>query len=107
MLEVNEVLDEKMICFQNGVFFIKDREFFEFSDQRVTNLIFSNKIPFEYSSKARDIPENWKHFLKTLLKWETVKSEDILAVIIAQIMGLVNLQLIYYLGGAPRSDKSL
>lgn len=107
VLQVNELVTEKIHCFQNGVFFSKDKTFLEFSHERLKNVVLSSIIPLDYSSEVRDIPEIWKDFLKKMLKWETVKAEDILAVIIAQTMGLVDLQAIYYLGGAPRSGKSL
>ena len=109
VLQVDEFIQkEQILCFTNGVFFSKDREFVPFSDPRLTNVVLSNIIPFEYNiGQRREIPENWEHFLKPLLKWETVKAEDILAVIVAHIMGLVKQQAIYYLGGPPRSGKSL
>lgn len=108
-LLVKELGSEKVHCFQNGVLFSKDKIFVEFDDERLTNVILSNSILLEYRNKniIMDIPQIWKDFLKTLLKWNTVKAEDILAVILAHIMGLVSLQAIYYLGGPPRSGKAL
>jgi phage/plasmid-associated DNA primase len=107
VLQVNELGDEKIHCFQNGVFFSKDKKFVEFSDEGLKNVVLSSVIPLNYSSKVRDIPEIWKQFLKKLFEWKTVKAEDILVVMTAHTMGLVDLQAIYFLGGAPRSGKSL
>ena len=69
VLQVNELGNEKIHCFQNGVFFSKDKTFLEFSHERLKNVVLSSIIPLDFSIEVRDIPEIWKDFLKKLLKW--------------------------------------